>query len=71
MDNTKKKGVEPAHETNAPVTAILEPMTYTGPSPAPLISNLPCGCTIPANELSRDQQEYLISTYPEAVGWFS
>ncbi len=44
---------------------------YVGPQPAPSISNLPCGCTLPADQLNRSQQDYVLATVPEAVTWFA
>lgn len=47
-----------------------QPRKYVGPIPAPHISNLPCGCTLPADQLSRAQQDYVIETVPEAATWY-
>lgn len=47
------------------------PRAYIGPMPAPTISNLPCKCSKPADQLDREQQDYVIATVPEAATWFA
>ena len=46
------------------------PRKYIGPKPVSLISNLSCGCKIPADQLSRAEQDFVIETIPEASTWF-
>lgn len=57
----------------APVVAkaATGPRTYVGPTPPPSIGNLPCNCTKPANTLTRDEQDFVIATVPEAAAWYS
>jgi hypothetical protein len=59
----EKKAIPAATATNTPYE-------YVGPTPPPLVSNLPCKCTLPANQLTRPQQDYLIQTNPQTAAWF-
>lgn len=46
------------------------PRNYIGPQPAPTVSNLPCKCTLPADQLTRAQQDYVLATVPQAAAWY-
>lgn len=61
---TKKNTPEP------PTPASAVPRKYIGPTPPQTISNLPCGCQLPADQLDRAQQDFLIDTVPAAAAWY-
>lgn len=66
MEDTKKAIPQPAIKAKA-----TAPRTYIGPMPPPTMSNLPCGCSHLANDMSREEQDFVIETVPEAASWFS
>lgn len=56
--------------TEPPQQATPPPRKYIGPTPPATISNLTCGCQLPADQLDRAQQDFLIETVPHAAEWY-
>jgi hypothetical protein len=55
----------------AQAEAVSTARNYIGPLPAPLMGGLqPCGCTEFADKLTREQQDFVIETVPDAASWY-